>query len=99
MAKFLEKQSDNSFLLRVSVKPNSKKQDILIDGDFLTLKVRSKALQNKANKEVLNLLRKKLNIPSNQLNIASGTKNTDKVIQARFSTDIDEEEVIQKLIT
>ena len=99
MLKFLEKQSNGSFFLQIRVKPNSKKQDIIIDGDILTIKVRAKAKQNKANKEVLNLLRKKLNIASNQLNIASGAKSTDKVIQVLFSTNVDEGEVIRKLLS
>jgi len=98
MTKFLEQLVDNSFFLRVSVKPNSKKQDIFINGDFLTIQVRSKALQNKANKEVLNLLRKKLNVSSNQLHIVLGSKNTNKTIQISFSTEIDEKEVIKRLL-
>ena len=98
MQKFLEKQSDGSFFLQIRVKPNSKKQDIIIDGEILYIKVRAKAMQNKANKEVLNLLRKKLNISSNQLDIASGTKSRDKVIHVLFSTDVNEAEVIRKLL-
>ena len=98
MTSFLEKQSDKSFLLRVRVRPNSKKQDILIDGDFLIIKVRSKALQNKANKELLTLLSKKLNLSSSQLNILIGKKNSNKVIKVFFSKEIDNEEVIKKLL-
>jgi uncharacterized protein (TIGR00251 family) len=99
MKKYLEKQSGNSFLLQIHVKPNSKKQDIIIDGDTLTIKVQAKALQNKANKELLNLLKTKLHISSNQLNIASGVKSKDKVIQISFLTEINEEEVKKKLLT
>jgi len=99
MPKFLEKQSDGSFFLRIRVKPNSKKQDIIIEGDTLTIKARAKPMQNKANKEILNLLKKKLNISSNQINIASGAKSTDKVIQISFLTEIGEEAVRRKLLT
>ena len=99
MTKFLEKREDNVFFLRVNVKTNSKKQEIIDNGDFLTIKVRSKALQNKANKELLNLLSKKLNISSNQLGIVVGSKNTDKTIQISFSTEIDELEVTKRLLT
>ena len=98
MSSFLEKQSEKSFLIRVRVKPNSKKQDIFIDGDFLTIKVRSKALQNKANIEVLNLLSKKLNISSGQLKFSSGRKSSNKVIQVLFTEDIDEEELMRNLL-
>ena len=99
MTKFLEKREDNVFFLRVNVKTNSKKQEIIDNGDFLTIKVRSKALQNKANKELLNLLSKKLNISSNQLHIVVGSKNSDKTIQISLSSEIDGTEVIKRLLT
>ena len=98
MSKILEKQDDKSFILRVNVKPNSKKQDILHDGDFLTIKVRSKALQNKANKELLNLLKKKLEIPSHQIQIISGSKIVNKTIRLFFLTEVNEEDVMKKLL-
>ena len=98
MTSFIEKRSDKSFLLRVRVKPNSKKQDVFIDGEFFTIKVRSKAFQNKANKEVVNLLSKKLNISSNKLIISTGRKSSNKVIQVLFSKEIDGKEVIRRLL-
>ena len=96
--KIIEQQTGNSFFLRVNVKPNSKKQDILIDGDFLIIKIRSKALQNKANKELLNLLKTKLKLPSNHIQLISGLKSTKKVFKLGFSTEIDEEAIIEKLL-
>jgi len=99
MTNFLEKNADDSFFLRVNVKPNSKKQSILVDGNYLTITVCSKALQNKANKELLSLLRKKLKIPSNQINIVSGLKNKNKTVKLLFITSIDEKEVIEKLLS
>jgi uncharacterized protein (TIGR00251 family) len=96
--KILEKQAGNSFLLHVNVKPNSKKQNIQIDGGFLRIQIRSKALQNKANKELLNLLKNKLKIPSNHIQLISGLKSTNKVIQLIFSTEVDEDVIIKKLL-
>ena len=98
MTKFLEKQSNKSFLLRVIVKPNSKKQEISSNGDVLIIKVRSNALKNKANREVIKLVSKKLKISSNQLHIAFGLKNTNKVLQAFFPEEKDETEVINMLL-
>ena len=54
--KFLEKIGDFSYLLHVKVKPYSKIQTILDNGEFLTILVRSKAVQNKANLELINLI-------------------------------------------
>ena len=58
---FFEKISEFEFILRINVKPNSRKQKILKTSeqdDYLTVLLRSKPLQNKANIELLNLIKK-----------------------------------------
>ena len=99
MIKFLEKKSNKSFLLRVVVKPNSKKQEISSNGDALVVKVRSKAFKNKANKELVNLVSKKLHISSTQLQIASGLKSTNKILQAFLPEEKDEKEVMNMILS
>ena len=49
--KFLEKISDTSYFVKLNVKTDSKKQKIIKDDDFLTIFLKSKPIQNKANKE------------------------------------------------
>jgi len=80
------------------VKPNSKKQDVINNGEFLTILVRSKAIQNKANKELINLIKRRLKISSNQIQIISGLKGSNKLIQINFLEDIEEREIYKKLI-
>ena len=67
--KFLEKMRDFSYLVHVNVKPNSKMQAIIENDEFLTISVKSKAIKNKANKELINLIKKKLEISPNQIQI------------------------------
>ncbi|MHA2398783.1 MAG: DUF167 family protein [Promethearchaeota archaeon] len=66
------------------MKPNAKFQKCIDDGDYLTIFIRSKPIQNKANKELINLLKKKLKISANQVVILSGKKNLKKVVQLQF---------------
>ena len=49
--------------------------------DFLTISLCSKPIQNKANKELLNLIKKKLKISSSKIQIISGTKSSNKTIK------------------
>ena len=98
MTNYIEKKSNNSFLLHVKIKPNSRKQEIIKDEGQLIIRVRSKALQNKANKELLGLLRKKLKVPSDHLKILSGLKSSNKVIEIEYNEDIDENILIKLLI-
>lgn len=94
---FLKKIAADSFLLYVHVKPNSKKQDIINNGDYLTVYIRSKAIHNKANKELLNLLKKKCKISLNQIQIVSGVRNSNKIVELNFSPNIDEEEIFKRI--
>ena len=96
---FIERKPFNAFILHLYIKPNSKTQEIIDDGDYLRIKLRSKPIQNKANIELLNLLRKKLKILSNQVKIISGLKKAHKTIMINFSKKIDEQEIIKKIFS
>ena len=96
--KFLEKKRDFSYVVHVKVKPNSKKQDIINNEEFLTILVRSKAIQNKANKELIELIKRKLEISSNQIRIISGLKGSNKLIQITYLDDVEKREIYNKLI-
>ena len=95
--KFLEQRSNTNFVLRLNVKTNSRSQKIINNGDVLTIFLKSKPVQNKANKELIALIGKKLNISSNQIHIISGLKSKDKLIKIAFLRNIEEEEIIDKL--
>ena len=95
--RFLEKIDDNNYILRINVKPNSKKQDLINNDKFLTVYVRSKAMKNKANKELVNLLKTKLEIASNQIKIVSGLKSINKVVQLNFPEKQKNQLLINKL--
>lgn len=94
---FIENQSDKIYFLHLNVKPNSKKFNIVENGETLTIYILSKPVKNKANKELVNMIRKKLNIPSNQVQIISGLKSNNKIIKLDFTKKITEEEIIKKL--
>jgi len=97
---FLKKKSESTYLIYLKVKPNSKDQKILeshVDNEYLTVLIRSKATQNKANKELINLLKNKLNISASQIEISSGIKNRYKVIRLVFNQPITEQEIINCL--
>ncbi len=99
MSKMIEKKTDNVVILQVFAKPNSKRQEIVVDGDNLIIQLCSKPVQNKANKELLSLLKKKLKIPSNQIELISGANNSKKVLKLSFSRIMTEDEVLKALLS
>jgi len=96
--KFLKKFSDHTYLIKLNVKPNSKTRKIINNDEFLTILLSSKPIQNKANKELINYIKNKLKIPSNQIKIVSGLQDSNKVIKIDFLEKIIEEELIQRLL-
>ena len=95
---FLQKKSEMEYLIKINVKPNSKTQKVVEDGEFLTIFLNSKAIQNKANKELIQLIKKRLKISSSQIHIISGLKKPDKVILIRFLKELEENHIKNKLI-
>lgn len=95
---FIERTSGNSYLLHLNIKPNSKSLNIIENGNYLTIYLLSKPVKNKANKELIRFLRKKLDIPSNQIQIVSGLKRSNKIIKLDFTKKTNEKEIIKKLI-
>jgi uncharacterized protein YggU (UPF0235/DUF167 family) len=96
---FIEKISSNSFLLHIYAKPNSKKQNFLVDEKHLIVYLQSKAIQNKANKEIISILKKKLKVSNNQIEFIAGAKTSIKLIQVDLSKEVKKEEVIRKLLS
>jgi len=99
--KFFDKNSENTFLLRIIVKPNSNKQKILEplnDDNYITILLRSKAIQNRANKELINLLKRKYSIEANQIRIISGIISKNKIIQISFNNDLEEKDFLNYLL-
>jgi hypothetical protein len=67
---------------QVKVKPNSKKQAIeeLADGSF-TVHLKSPPVDGKANKELIELLAEKFDVPKSQIRIKSGLSSRNKLIE------------------
>ncbi len=72
---------------QVKVKPNSKKQNIeeAVDGG-LTVHLKSPPVDGKANKELIELLAKKFDVPKSQIRIKSGLSSRTKLID--IDTDL-----------
>ncbi|MEA3272310.1 MAG: DUF167 domain-containing protein [Patescibacteria group bacterium] len=69
-------------LIKVKVKPNSKKSSIEEkDEDRFVVMVRSKPRDGEANKEVLELLAEFLGVERKKLRIVKGSKERNKIVK------------------
>ncbi|MHA1670473.1 MAG: DUF167 domain-containing protein [Promethearchaeota archaeon] len=98
---FIEMRSEFVYIINIKIKPNSKRQNIdkpSSNDEQILISIRSEAKQNKANIELLNLLKKKLKVSVNQLQIISGRKNPNKRIKVTLSKSHQKEEILNKLL-
>ena len=98
---FFEVKSNNVYLLRVKVKTNSIKQEIMPyskTDSWLSVKLKSKPVKNKANKELISLIKNRINISSDQIQIISGLKRTNKILEIKLTEKIGRKNLIEKLI-
>ena len=97
---YFDDNLERTIYLKIRVKINSKIQKISYNqftDSRITINLKSKPVKNKANKELIKLLSKKLNIATNQIHIIAGQKNTNKTIQIRFYQDISKSKILEKL--
>ncbi len=68
-------------LLRIRVKPRSKKQAILLEGESVcSVYVKAAPTRSQANIEVIKLIANKLRIPRHCIRIISGEKKSTKIL-------------------
>jgi hypothetical protein len=97
---FFEDSLERTIFLKIRVKTNSKVQKISFNqltDTWISINLKSKPIKNKANKELIKLLSKKLNIATHQIQIIAGLKNASKTIQIRFYQDISNSKILEKL--
>ena len=70
-------------IIKVKVKPNSEKQEIIDNGKEYIVHVKSEPEKNKANIELINLLSKYFNRDLSKIKIKSGAKTNYKLIELR----------------
>jgi len=73
-------KTDDGYLLTVKVTPNSSKEQIVLLGDIVKIKVNTPPVDGKANLRVIQLLSKALNISKSKITIISGHTSKTKVI-------------------
>lgn len=94
-------RSELECIINIKIRPNSNKQIIAKPNnneEQILIYIRSAAKQNKANIELLNLIKNKLKVGIDQLQIISGRKNPNKRIKITFKKSHQKEEILNKLL-
>ena len=97
---FIKEIESTIYLLALHIKPNSRQQEIVFSSheeEYLTIYLRSKPIQNKANRELLSFLKKKFRNQLISVEISHGVKSTNKVVRLVFEKTISKQKIVELL--
>ena len=79
------KETDAGLIVRLKIIPNSSKNDIVLENEFIKVKVTAQPIENKANKALVEFLSKRFKIPKTSIEILKGDTSKEKTLL--FKTD------------
>lgn len=91
------KTTSEGLLLKLKIVPNSSKNDIILEDEFIKVKVTAQPIENKANKALVEFLSKRFKIPKTKIEILKGDTSKDKTILLRTDDEKKRDEIISAL--
>lgn len=91
------KEVADGLIIRVKIVPNSSKNDIIIEDEFIKVKVTAQPIENKANKALIEFLSKSFKIAKSNIEILKGDTSKDKTILVRTADENKRNEIITRL--
>jgi uncharacterized protein (TIGR00251 family) len=82
-------------VIQIKVVPKASKTQVIKEKEWIKIKLTSPAQKGKANKQLIELLSKKLRLPKSKIKIVSGETSRDKQISIE---GLSEEEIFNRLI-
>ena len=78
------KQTPEGILIKVKIVPNSSKNEIIMEEEFIKIKVTAQPIENKANKALIEFLSKQFKLPKSNIEIVRGGNSKEKTIFLRM---------------
>ncbi len=75
------------FVLKIRIVPNSSKNEIILEDEFVKVKVTAQPIENKANKALVEFLSKTFKIPKSSIEIIKGQTSKEKTLLFRIDSD------------
>ena len=78
------KDTENGLVVQIRIVPNSSKNEIILEEEFVKVKITAQPVENKANKALVEFLSKQFKVPKTSIEILKGHTSKDKTLL--FST-------------
>ena len=91
------KETENGVLFTLRIVPNSSKNDLIIEDEFIKVKVTAQPIENKANKALIEFLSKILKTPKTSIEITKGETSKDKTLFVKTENTEKRKNIISQL--
>ena len=92
------KQTDDGILANIKIVPNSSKNDIILEDEFIKVKITAQPIEGKANKALIEFLSKKFKIPKTNIELVKGETTKEKTLFFK-TTDTEKQNLIVSSLT
>ena len=86
------KETNDGLIVNIKISPNSKKNEIINEGEFSKVKITAQPIDGKANKALIEYLSKNFKIPKTSIKILKGETSKEKTIL--FITQDEEKKIL-----
>ena len=86
------KDAENGLLIGLKISPNASKNEFIINGEEIKVKITAPPVDGKANKTLIEFLSKSFKVPKTYFEIVKGETSKEKTILIK---NIDEEKILQ----
>ena len=74
------KETKDGLIVNIKISPNSKKNEIINEGDFTKIKITAQPIDGKANKALIEFLSRNFKIPKTSIKILKGETSKEKTV-------------------
>ena len=91
------KEVAEGLIIKVKIIPSSSRNDIIIEDEFIKVKVTAQPIENKANKALIEFLSKKFKVPKTYIEIIKGDTSKEKTLLFKIIDSDKRNEIISQL--
>ena len=91
------KETSDGLLIRIKIVPNSSKNDLIIEDEFIKVKVSAQPIENKANKALIEFLSKRFKVPKTSIEIVKGDTSKEKTLLFSIKDEEKKQNIISEL--
>ena len=91
------KETSDGLLIRIKIVPNSSKNDLIIENEFIKVKVTAQPIENKANKALVEFLSKRFKVPKTSIEIVKGDTSKEKTLLFSINNEEKKQKIISEL--